>query len=197
MGLKVLSPPVNQPLDPDEVAKQLATHPEQGEHLLALIGAATRRAETYLGRALIEQTLVYYLDAFPCEPIELPRPPLVDVSEIRYLDAAGAPQTLDASTYRVTSGREPAAIYLAYGASWPSTLPVLEAIEIEYVAGYGDQGASVPATIRQAMTLMVGEWLEFREGLVVGTIAEPIPHSARFLLDGERLGGLFAGQGQE
>lgn len=212
MGLRVASPPARRPLEPDDVRTQLATYAEHGPQVLALIEAAVERAETYLGRALITQTLVLTLDGFPgqyfgviasrrwahgaCWRIELPRPPLQQVSEIRYLDESGVQQTLDPSAYRVTTGREPAAIEPAYGATWPSTLPVSEAVEVEYVAGYGDDGASVPRSIRHALTMMVGEWLEFREGLVVGTIAEPIPNSVKFLLDGERVGRLFAFGGE-
>lgn len=197
MGLRVITPPANPPLLAPDVARQLATLPEQGEQLTALIEAATERAESYLGRALITQSLRLLLDEFPCGQLELPRPPLAEVTEIRYLDADGVQQTLDSSLYRVTTGREPAAIEPAYGATWPSTLPVAEAIEIDYTAGYGDEGVSVPASIRHAITMMVGEWLEFREGLVIGTIAEEIPNSVKYLLNGHRLGRLFAYEGQD
>lgn len=191
MGLRVASPPAAKPLEASDVARHLATLPEQDEQIDALIAAATERAESYLGRALVTQTLVLTLDAFPCR-IELPRPPLVEVTAVRYLDAAGWQQTLAAEAYRVTSGREPALIEPAFGASWPTPLPVSEAVEVEYTAGYGDAGTDVPASIRHAIAMIVGEWLEFREGLVIGVNAMPIPNSVRFLLDGHRVGGLFA-----
>lgn len=191
MGLRVANPPAVRPLEASDVARHLATLPEQDSHIDGLIAAATERAESYLGRALITQTLVLTLDAFPCR-IELPRPPLAEVTAIRYVDAAGDQQTLDAELYRVTAGREPASIEPAYGESWPTPLAVSEAVEVEYTAGYGDAASDVPASIRHAIAMIVGEWLEFREGLVIGVNALPIPNSVRFLLDGHRVGGLFA-----
>jgi uncharacterized phiE125 gp8 family phage protein len=196
VGLTVLSPPAKRPLEADDVRRQLATHAEQGDQVDALIAAATERVESYLGRALIEQTLVYTFDRWPCERITLPRPPLVEVVEIRYLDSDGVQQTLSPSLYRVLTSRDPVQIERAFNATWPTTRDVCDAVEIEFKAGYGTDGANVPASIRHALTMIVGEWLEFREGLVVGTIAEAIPNSVKFLLDGERVGRLFAYGGE-
>lgn len=195
MGLRVVTPAAIKPVDPAEVEHQLATEPEQGAHVLALIAAATEQVETYTGRALINRTLAYTLDAFPCGLLELPRPPLSSISEIRYLDENGDQQILDDALYRVSTTREPGVVEPAYGESWPATRAVIDAVEIEYVAGYGAAAADVPAVLRQALVMMVGEWLEFREGLVIGTIAEEIPHAIKMLLNGERLGRLFAGAG--
>lgn len=197
MGLRQLTPPANLPVDESRVQQQLGLYDDHGEQIRELVEAAVVRAETYLGRALITQTLLLTLDEFPSGHIVLPRPRLQAVAEIRYLDGEGVQQTLDEALYRVSSSREPAIITPAYGESWPSTRPVIEAIEIEYTAGYGDTGSAVPANIRHAITMMVGEWMEFREGMVVGTIAEEIPNSVRFLLNGERVGGLFAAAGED
>lgn len=194
MGVRVETAPTRQPLEAADVALQLGVHAHSGEHLEALIAAATDRAESYLGRALITRTLILTLDSFPCV-IELPQPPLGAVSAIRYLDSSGVEQTLATSVYRVSAGREPARVELAYNQSWPDTLPVQEAVEVEYTAGYGTDGESVPAAIRQAIVMMCGEMLEFREGMVIGTISSPIPTSAQFLMNGYRLGRLFAAMG--
>lgn len=195
MGLRVATPAAKQPIISADVARMLDTLPENEAQIAALIAPATEAAETYLGRAIITQTLVLTLDRFPCWEIRLPRPPLQEVTAIRYLDDSGVQQTLDDALYRVSTSSEPGSIEPAYGQSWPSARAVSGSVEIEYVAGYGDEPENVPAIIKHAIVMTVGEWLEFREGLVVGTIAEPIPHSVENILRGERLGGLFAAGG--
>lgn len=206
MGLRTIYPPARLAVESADVQRQLATYDDQGAHVEALIAAAVDRAESYLGRALVTRTLALTLDAFPGGAaagsrrrdfegswrIELPLPPLQAVIAIRYLDQAGQSQTMPEGEYRVSQGREPAAIEPAFGRWWPTALPTIDAVEVEYRAGYGDDGETVPAAIRQAIVLMVGEWLEHREGLAYGRVGA-IPHSARYLLDGERLGRLFAG----
>lgn len=193
MGLNRTTGPLRPPVEPADVQRQLATTPEQGAHVEDLISAATDAAETYLGRALVRQTWRLTLDGFPCE-IELPRPPLLEVSSVRYLDQDGAWQTLAEDAYRVLDGGEIARIQPAYGESWPSPRACDESVEVVYEAGYGDAAADVPATIRQAIVLIVGEWLEAREGYFVANAnIRPIGWSARFLLDGQRLGRLLVG----
>lgn len=165
-----------------------------GPHVIALIDAATDRAESYTGRALINRTLVATFDRFDCRKIELPYPPLVEVNAVRYLDDDGEQQTLDSAEYRVLTSDHPGSIEVEYGESWPTPRPVSDAVEIEYVAGYGDEPANVPMAIRLAITMMVGEWIEFREGIVLTSVSE-MPNGAKSLLNSHRLGRLFVGQG--
>lgn len=195
MGVRVVSPPSRMPLLAPDVFTQLGLQAHHGEHVSALIAAATDRVESHLGRALITRTLAVTIDRFDCQKIELPYPPLVEVDAVRYLDDDGTQQTLDDSMYRVLTSNEPGSIELAYNESWPTSRPVSEAVEIEYKAGYGVDGANIPHAIRQAIVMMVGEWMEFREGLVVGERMTAIPDSVQFLLAGHRLGRLYAGAG--
>lgn len=195
MGVRVISPPSQMPLLAPDVFTQLGLQAHHGDHVTALIAAATDRIESHIGRAIITRTLAVTFDRFDCRKIELPYPPLVEVDAVRYLDDDGVQQTLDDSMYRVLTTSEPGSIEIAYNESWPTVRPVSEAVEIEYKAGYGLTGDDVPWGIRQAIVMMVGEWMEFREGLVVGTIAEEIPNSVKFLLAGYRLGRLYAGAG--
>ena len=192
MGLRVDTEPGAEPLRTSDLIASLGTLPEMDEQVDVLIVAARKRAETYTGRALITQTLVLNLDRFPCGPIVIPRPPLQSVSSIKYIDDSGVQQTLSTSLYRVVLTREPAIVEPAYGETWPATRTLSDAVEVEFVAGYGDDADAVPANIKHAITMMVGEWLEYREG--VANVRE-IPNSVKFLLNGERLGSLFAGAG--
>ncbi len=128
-----------------------------GDHdadVLALVEAAVAQAEVETGRALITQTWTLTLDSFP-NCIRLPRPPLQSVTSIKYIDTDGDQQTWGSSNYRVTSKTAPAVIEPAWGVSWPTIRTISEAIEIEYIAGYGDADSAVPNQVRQAIALML------------------------------------------
>lgn len=193
MGLRVKTAPANDAVELAEAMDHLGAFDESEQQVRALIGAAQTRVETYLGRALITQTLVFTLDCFPWR-IRLPRPPLQSVTHIKYMDPSTSTlATVSSSDYRITTGDEPTRIEPTYGSSWPTPQPVTEAVEIEYVAGYGDDYSSVPEDIRHAILLLVGEWYEHREGMAAR--GQQIPHAVEWLLNGHRVGGLFAGRG--
>lgn len=78
-------------------------------------------------------------------------------------------------------------VYLRYGQSWPSvTLRPHQGICITYIAGYGDAGSNVPATIRQGLLLLIGEWYEHRENIITGTVSSKIEDAAENLICGEK-----------
>lgn len=130
----------------------------------------------WLGRALITQTWRLYLDGFPAGRISLPLPPLQSVDSIKYLDAEGTQVTLSPSAYRVSPFKDPGYVEPVYNTAWPSTLPVSDAVEITFTAGYGASGASVPGVIRQYLRHRVGQFYEHREAVIAGTIVSEVPH---------------------
>lgn len=143
------------------------------------IQAATLQAEAFLNRAVVNRTYQLYLDAFPlC--IELPRPPLANVVSVQYRDANGDLQTLAGTAYQVDAHLEPARIIPAVGALWPQTRQMLDAVIVEYVAGYGAASA-VPADIKAAILLLVGTLYENREDTAPVAI-QIVPRSAEYVL---------------
>lgn len=151
----------------------------------ALITAARQYVEDRCGIALIAQTWVLQMDRFPCdaEPIEVPRPPLLAVSAITYLDGAGAAQTWGASNYRLDTTSEPGRINLAAGALYPITQAVGGAVTVTYSAGFGPTAESVPMPIQQAMLLLVDHWYNNRSPQVVGTVVGQIGFTVDALLE--------------
>ncbi len=122
--------------------------------LSALIKSARTSAEKMTRRALITQTLDYKLDCFPVCELWLPKPRLQSVTSITYVDTDGVTQTLASDQYRVDSDSEPARITPVYGAVWPYTRTVTNAVTVRYVCGYG-AAASVPDSIKQWMLLRI------------------------------------------
>lgn len=97
--------------------------------------------------------------------IELPKPPLISVDLVQYLDVQGATQTLTANTdYVLDLGREPARLAPAYGRYWPTTLQQINAVTIRFTCGYG-AAAAVPDGIKQWMLLRIGTMYENRAEL--------------------------------
>jgi uncharacterized phiE125 gp8 family phage protein len=157
--------------------------------ITALIAAATDAIEGYLQRALITQRWRYSIDRFPyacasrswerpsssispLDAIALPRPNLLAVVSLTYLDLNGQQQTLDPATYVADLDGTPGAISLAYNRSWPNAIAQRNAIVITYDAGYGANAASVPGAIVAAAKLVLADLYANREASLAGTIAE-------------------------
>ena len=159
-------------------------------HVSALVLAATKMAEDYTGRALTTQTWEMTLDSFPLygdRSIWLPRPPLVSVTSITYVDSAGDPQTLDSAEYRVSTHREPAAVEEAYSSTWPTTRTVQEAVKVTFSAGFGADHESVPEVLQQAICLVVAYWFGNR-GDEERQTSRTLPIAATHLLNMYRVG---------
>ena len=80
----------------DKVLRTLTDTGIEDEHIRRLIQAATSFYEEWTSKALRPQTWELLLDRFPVGRIVLPRPPLVALTSLAYIDELGAPQTLSA-----------------------------------------------------------------------------------------------------
>lgn len=160
MRLVLVDPPAVEPLDATEVRSRLGSIPESlsDEAIDAFIKAARETLDGpdgFLQRALIAQTWKLLLDGgFPCEPIRIPLPPLISIGAVRYVDPNGDVQTLDEASYQVLEGSRPL-LCPAFGLEWPATRHQLNAVEIEFVVGFGDAPEDVPEPIRSAIALQV------------------------------------------
>ena len=114
----------------------------------------TEEAEHETHRALITQTWAVTLDAFP-PAIRLPHPPIASVVHVKFYDAAGMLQTLDPQDYMVDTTSEPGYVVPAPGRAWPATAARINAVEVQYVCGYGPDETSVPAAIKGYILGMV------------------------------------------
>lgn len=179
-SIKLTTPPVYMPVSLNEVKARLGL-PDSDEsedaNIVGQIRAATQGIERYLRRTLVDTVWTMFLDRFPgkelpwwdgvremadtqltdlIEPIELPLPPIDSVVHVKAHFNDGTSTTVDAATYFVDSVREPGRIVLLSGQSWPSGLMrPANAVEVQYVAGYGPVGSDVPEPIRDAIMIYV------------------------------------------
>jgi uncharacterized phiE125 gp8 family phage protein len=162
---------------------------DDDRYISDLISTARRYAEDLQRRALITQTWTLWLDRFPSgDSIELPSPPLQSVTHLKYTDSDDSESTFSADDYIVDTASTPGNIVLAYGSSWPTvTLKPVNAIEIEFVAGYGAYPLAVPFETRAGILLLVSHWYEHREPIVLEGTPARIPLSASDLLGKDRV----------
>lgn len=136
----------------------------------ALVDAATAHIDGphgWLGRAIGLQTLEIRLPAFGVTSIALPYPPVVDIVSIQYVDGAGEIASVSDDDYELTG----ALLRAAWTKSWPTAQwrgSDSDVVRIQYRAGYAvnpdatEIVANIPAPIRAAILLMVGDLYRFR-----------------------------------
>jgi hypothetical protein len=96
--------------------------------------------------------------------IELPRPPLIEIEDITYVDQNGIATELDASLYQVDADGWPARLFPPAVGNWPSVQQgVANGLQITYTCGFADP-TLIPDVVPQAMLLLIGYWYENREG---------------------------------
>lgn len=197
MSIEVVTPPVSEPLTLAEAKAHLRVdYALEDAQVASMIVAAREWVERRCRRALVTQTLRLWLDGFPpattqfVEGVASPssrsgvvlieRSPVQSVSNVKYLAASdGSLVTLGSSEYVLDAVSAPARLMPAYGKTWPGVREQINAVQIEFVAGYT---GSVPEPIRMAMRLLIGHWWEHREAVMVGSITKELEFSVEALL---------------
>lgn len=194
MTEKLKTAPVEEPLTLAEAKSQgIIETSAYDTHATRLIKTARQWVEDYLGRAIMQQTWLTYLDRFPKLPstrsrvIRLNHAPLVSVTSITYVDTDGSSQTLASAAYNVDVASEPGRIAEAFGYIWPDTYDQLNAVTIESVHGYSGTGDSpvdrsnIPEPIRQAIAIIFTELYQHRAMTVLGLSKATIDAAASLL----------------
>jgi uncharacterized phiE125 gp8 family phage protein len=169
MSLKLITAPSALAVSLAEAKLHLRVDGNDDDTLItAMIGAATQMAEQATGRAVMPQTWQLSQDEFP-GAFELTRIPVQSVVSIVYTDASGADQTLDSLNYTLDNASDfgSAKVVPAYAKNWPASRTKVNAVRVQYVAGYAD-AASVPDSIKAWIKLMVGAMYENREAETIG-----------------------------
>lgn len=189
--VRTVAPSV-QPLTLAEVRDHLRLENVAGEDALltAYIAAAAGKLDGwrgYLGRCLIMQTWRQDYACFSAGGfLRLPFPDASSVA-VTYLDTSGDVQTLATTDYLLVNDYIGGAVVMVGGIAWPSAVATRpDAVSVTGVYGYGESAASIPAEIRHAMLLIVGDMYAHRETAVVGATAAAVPMSmtVRSLLAG-------------
>jgi uncharacterized phiE125 gp8 family phage protein len=147
----------------------------QNDVIDSLIVAARKYVENWTGRTLVTTTWDYYTnqlhDEQGCDSIELPTGNAIAISAITYTDLDNATQTLTSSLYELDNKSVINTVYRAPNQTYPTVLDKPNSVKITFTAGYGAASA-VPATMKTAIKMMVGQCYENREGMQMSELKE-------------------------
>lgn len=181
-ALVVKTAPTDEPITPEELRQWMREHRSEGDaELTGLIQAAREQLEIETRRAYMKTVYTLKLKRFWTGVLELPRPPLLSVDEIRYVDSDGNSQTTSVFSTETRWRSSPfGAVFLAKDQEWPSVegaAHVLE-VEIDFTAGYSSgntaaQRTALPWRFLAALRQLAVHYADNRE--VVG------PDNVRYL----------------
>lgn len=160
MKHKVIIAVATEPVTLAEARLQCKVDADDTSHdavLTALITAAREFAEHHTGGALAPVTLEAALDKFPREDyFDLPMPPVASITSLKYTDTNGVEQTMDSGDYALSTYGTSRRVALTFGAVWPNTREVPDAVRVRYVAGYGVTGGpELPKAVKSAILLHI------------------------------------------
>ena len=135
-------------------------HDSEDALIQTYISACRGAAEAVTGRAITVAQYRLVLPAFPEGPVDLSFPPLVSIQSLKYFSPAGLQVTMLTQDYLVDTVSEPARLSPLPGLDWPEVQERVNAVEVNFTAGY----SQVPADIKSWMLLAVTELYE-RRGL--------------------------------
>ncbi len=161
MKLKMITAPDTMPVSLIEAkAFYRVIGSDEDVDITRTINAATEKAEQITNRQMKVATYEGYLDSFPVS-VDIPKPPLVSVTKIEYIDVDGA--TVPWTDYTVDDIVEPAVIY------FNSTPEDVETEGVNNVIITFDSGYVTTPQALQSWILIYGATLyENRENLTIG-----------------------------
>lgn len=138
------------------------------------------------GRALMTQTWKLTLGLMSGKSrLAIPVAPFQAVTTLKYYDADNVQQTADLADYIVFGDDDRA--YVEPNTAWPAMYDRPDALELVFVAGYGNRDA-VPQSIVQACFLLIAHWYEHREAVTVGAVATEVPLTVETLIGLDKSG---------
>ena len=156
---------MTEPITLDQARAQLRQpDPAENDLIAGLIVAAREHVEDYTGLVLTPREVVQAVTGFG-RWIDLAAWPVQEIISISYLDASGNEQTVDAGRYFGAPAKRPyrlrptAAGWGVSGCAIDAVFPVTVKLE----AGFASPD-DVPATIKQAMLLLIDTWFNNRDG---------------------------------
>lgn len=178
-GNRITTAPAVEPVTVEEMKTQLRIDgTDEDAFLEDAITEARQEIEDLTSLALITQSWQLTIDRWPNgrEPwwdgtvqahintlsgvdrsLDMPRFPLQSITTVTTFDEAGnSAAVVVADTFDIDTQQLPGRLTLKSGATWPTALRDTNAIEIVYVAGYGDDAADVPAPLKRAIKNVVG-----------------------------------------
>ncbi len=173
----LLSAPAIEPIDLAQAKEYLRIDNNyEDDFINSLIVAARIHVESTISRALISQSWRVVRDDWPKDRIiKLPISPLISLSAITIYDDEGNANSLSLAQFLPQTKSAQARIFLPNIIDGLGQMRQRAAIEIDYVAGYGENSEDVPNDIKQAILILIAYWFEHREALVLAGSGSVVP----------------------
>ena len=154
-----------------------------------LVPTAADWVEGKTGRALITQTWELRMPQFPVGGgrITIPKPPLITVDSIQYIDTGGILQTWSNTLWQTENPAKKGPkvlqghVWPAFNQHYPTAQHHPESVTITFTCGYGPAAKDVPAGLREAMFLIVSDRFLNREATISGTVIREVPMGAQHI----------------
>ncbi len=166
----LLAGPVDEPLSLAEAKAFCRVDDDTEDGLIGtLIAAARLHVESVTGKALIAQSWRLVLDCWPpSREIRLPVAPLLSLTAVTAYDEDGEAHEIGLPQFLPETSVAPARLFLPLTIEGEPALRERDAIEIDYLAGYGNDAANVPVDLKQALLMLVAWWFEHRDAAAAG-----------------------------
>lgn len=166
MGLSQIAFPVGTVVPLDAVKIYCGVEDDSRDDLLGdLLLAAEEHVGGLIGQQLGAAGWRLTLDAFPActnGAIELSMGPVIAVGSVGYYDAEGLAATVDQGDYALDLVSRPQWVVLNEDAAWPETLDAVNAVWVDFTAGYTAE--SLPRRLGLAVKMLVAAWFVDRAG---------------------------------
>jgi uncharacterized phiE125 gp8 family phage protein len=103
------------------------------------------------------QTWELVMDDFSAAMM-IPKGPATAITSVKYIDQDEIEQTVTDTNYTLDAASDPQWLVLATDYSAPAVASGVNNVVIRYVAGY----STVPAAIKHAILLLIGQWYDQR-----------------------------------
>lgn len=138
----------------------------------------------WLNRAIVAQTWSQQFDRFE-RALLLGLSPISSITSVAYLDAVGVSQAVAADQYALINQVSAPELRFIDDYDCPIVQADEPVLTVTFVGGFGD-AAEVPAAIKAAILLMVGDMYRFRSAKIENAMIEN--RTVRMLLDPYRRG---------
>lgn len=173
MTATLIAGPLVEPVSIGEVRSWLRVdNAEDDVQIATLIAAARLAIERATRLALISQTWRITLDRWPKDGVlHIPLAPFQSLVSFVTYDASRTATSVSSSAYTLDSAPLSPRIRLEAALLQPGL--AMAGVELQVVVGFGPDGASVPAPLRQAIKQLVANGFEHR-GDDIGRMPEDV-----------------------
>lgn len=161
MTLFATAPPAAEPVTLGEAKAHLRIDADDEDALIgALISTAREHVERETGLVMLSCGFRLCLDAWPDDGVvRIPCGPVRTIEAVTIYDGEGEAQAVPLAGHLLDGEARPVRLWLA---APPRPGRMLNGIEIDFVAGFGESGTDVPDTLKRAMLMHVAAMFSVR-----------------------------------